>query len=307
MDPLLSLRGVIPPLLTPFRDGDLRVDEEALRAHVEWLIARGVQALMPCGTTGEFPLLSIGERQQVIEIVIDIAADRVPVIAHVGATSTHDTISLALHAATTGAHAVSVVTPYFYGLPDAALIEHFCQVAHAVPQTPLFLYNIPQNAGNALSRPSVERIIARCPNVMGIKDSSGDLDTLASFVGLRDGQFLVVCGSDGLLLRALEAGACAVVSGNANVFPEVVVKLIEAFRAGDQETARRQQMLLDEVRAALEDGRSISLIKRALELRGLTAGPVRSPLPEATPAMVADAKRRLQEHQLLQWQDELPR
>jgi 4-hydroxy-tetrahydrodipicolinate synthase len=144
----------------------------------------------------------------------------------------------------------------------------------------------------------VERIIARCPNVVGIKDSSGDLDTLVSFVGLKGGRFQVVCGSDGLLLRALGAGACAAVSGNANVFPEVVVGLVNSVGAGNEKAARRQQALLDEIRVALEDGRSISLIKRALELRGLTAGPVRSPLPEATAQMVADAQRRLQEHQL---------
>jgi len=299
MDSSLSLHGVIPPLLTPFTDDGLRVDEVALRAHVEWLIAHGVHGLMPCGTTGEFPLLSSGERQQVIETVIDIAADRLPIIAHVGATSTRETISLARQASSAGAHAVSVVTPYFYRLTDAALIEHFCQVAHAVPETPVFLYNIPQNAGNALSRPSTERIIARCPNVMGIKDSSGDLDTLSSFVGLRDGQFQVVCGSDALLLRALGVGACAAVSGNANVFPEVVVGLFDAAWRGDNETARRQQTILDGIRQALLDGASVSLLKRVLSLRGLPGGDVRSPLSKASPSMVSAAQAELVSLQLL--------
>jgi 4-hydroxy-tetrahydrodipicolinate synthase len=254
---------------------------------------------MPCGTTGEFPLLSIAERQRVIEIVVDIVAGRVPVIAHAGAPSTLETICLAQHAASQGSQAVSVVAPYFYGLPDRALVDHFCRVADAIPSTPVFLYNIPQNAGNALSRAVVERIIARCPNVVGIKDSTGDLDTLISFVGLEGGRFQVVCGSDGLLLRALGAGACAAVSGNANVFPEVLVELVNSVSSGDMEVARRQQALLDAIRTALLDGRSISLIKRALELRGPTAGPVRAPLPEATAQMVVDAQQRLQEHQLL--------
>ena len=293
MDTLLSLRGAIPPLLTPFTPDGRRVDESALRAHVEWLIAQGVHGLMPCGTTGEFPLLSMAERQRVLEMVIDVTANRVPVTAHVGATSTWETIALAQHASSAGAQAISVVTPYYYRLPDSALVEHFCQVAQSVPDTPVYLYNIPQNTGNALSPGPVASIIARCPNVLGIKDSSGDPDTLTDFVGLRAGRFQVVCGSDALLLRALGSGACAAVSGNANVFPEVVVGLFDAAARGDSEEARRQQTILDRVRRALLDGASVSLLKRVLEMRGLPAGNVRSPLPEATAIMVSAAHAEL--------------
>jgi 4-hydroxy-tetrahydrodipicolinate synthase len=296
----LKLTGVIPPLLTPFTEDGEMVDEEALRAHVEWLIGRGVHGLMPCGTTGEGPLLTVPERKRLLEVVHAVARGRVAVIAHVGAASTRETTELARHAGRCGVEAVAVVTPYYYRLPEAALVKHFCQVASSVPDLSLFLYNIPANTGNALSLSSVEQIVERCPNVMGIKDSSGDLDTLSGFVGLREGQFQVVCGSDRLVLRALAAGACACVSGNGNVFPEVVVELFRAFRDGDQQTASRQQARLDQLRQALQDGRSISLLKRVLELRGLAAGSVRSPLAEATSEEVIQARAALRSLQPLE-------
>ena len=293
MDESLVVRGVIVPLLTPLIDGGKKIDEDSLRALVEWLVGRGVHGVMPCGTTGEGPLLSIAERKRVVEVVTASVDGRVPVMAHVGTPVTDETIDLARHARTCGAAAVSVVTPYFYHLSENALIDHFCLVADAVADTPLFLYNFPQCAGNALSRHIVEAIIEQCSNVIGIKDSSGDLDSLSSFIGLREGTFQVICGSDGLLLQALQAGALASVSGNANVFPEVVVELLRAFWKGDHDGARRQQEQLDQVRESLHDGQSISLMKRILESRGLAGGPVRPPLPEATPEMIAVARDRL--------------
>jgi 4-hydroxy-tetrahydrodipicolinate synthase len=289
MQPSFTIRGVIPPILTPFTAGGATVDEAALRAHVQWLVERGVHGVMPCGTTGEGPLLSTAERRRVLEVVIEAAAGRLPVVAHVGAAATQETIDLARHAQACGAAAISVVTPYYFRLPDSALIEHFCRVAEAVPDAAIFLYNIPQNTGNLLTSEAAAAIIARCSNVIGIKDSAGDLAALTRFISLDGGKFQVVCGSDKLLLDALIAGAGASVSGNANVFPEVVVGIFEAFWRGDIDAARRQQLLLDQSRTAFMDGRSISLFKRVLERRGLHGGSVRPPLPEATPEMLASA------------------
>jgi len=289
----LILQGVIPPLLTPFSDSGKAVDEDALGAHVEWLIEKGIHGVMPGGTTSEGPLLTVPERKHVVEVVITTVRERVPVVAHVGTLVTDETIELARHAQSCGAQAVSVVAPYYYGLPANALVEHFCRVAAAVADMPVFLYNIPQCTGNDISQSVAEAVIERCPNVVGIKDSSGDLSAFSEFVSLRDAGFQAICGSDGLLLRALEAGASASVSGNSNVFPEVVVSLFEAFWRGDLEAARCQQELLDQIREAMHDGRSVSLMKRILESRGLRGGPVRPPLPEATPGMIAVAQDRL--------------
>ena len=298
----LVVRGVITPLLTPLTNGDQWVNKRALAEHVNWLIEQGVHGLMPCGTTGEGPLLTAIERRRVLEVVVKAAAQRVPVLAHVGTAMTRETIALARHARDCGADAVSVVTPYFFRLPDGAQIEHFCRVADAVPDMPVYLYNIPQNTGNYLTRAIVEAILAHCPNVAGIKDSSGNLATLTSFIGLRSGRFQVVCGSDALLLQALQAGAIASVSGNSNVFPEILVGLFQAFWKGDSEHARRLQEQLDVARLAMGDGGSLATLKRVAEVRVRQArqmGGVRGPLPGAYAAELHDGLAKLRAAGLL--------
>ena len=277
------LRGVIPPIFTPLTAGGEGIDFAALQAHVEWLLSRGVQGLMPCGTTGEGPLLSTPERMQILEAVLRAVAGRVPVVAHVGTASTAETVVLARHAWQAGATALSVVSPYYYRLPQPALANHFVAVARAVPDAPLYLYNIPQLTGNALSPTLAAEIVARAPNVVGIKDSAGDLEALRGYLDLNAGRFRVICGSDGLILPALRLGAVGCVSGNANVFPEVVVGLFRAWQQGDEAAADRLQDTLDRVRAVMLDGQSIDLMKRLLERRGLQGGAVRPPLAEAEP------------------------
>jgi 4-hydroxy-tetrahydrodipicolinate synthase len=299
MNTSFTVRGVVTPLLTPFTDNGEKLDEEALRAHVSWLIDRGVHGLMPCGTTGEGPMLAVSERKRVVEVVVEAGAHRVPVLAHVGTMTTHETVDLACHAQACGVGAISVVTPYYFQLPENALVEHFCRVADAVTDTPVFLYNIPEHTGNALSPSAVEAIIMRCANVIGIKDSSDDMDILSSFIGLDDGRFQVICGSDRLLFCALKAGACAGVSGNSNVFPEVVSKLFHAFWQGDLNGAHRQQERLDQVIESLQSGPGLSLFKQVLELRGLRGGVVRPPLPAATEEELIKAQQKLRLHHLL--------
>ena len=299
MVPSFKIRGVIVPLLTPMTQDGQEIDTQALRDHVAWLAAKGVHGLMPCGTTGEGPLLAQAEREIITEEVVDAARGRVPIIAHVGAITTREAVELAEHAVAVGAAAISAITPYYFALSDAALIEHFCRVAAAAADVPMFLYNLPARAGNHVTRACAEAVIARCSNVIGIKDSSGDLATLSSFMGLDDGRFQVACGSDALLPRGLQAGAVAGVSGNANVFPEVLVGLFEAFWRGDLAAATRYQETLDLIRATLQDGRHLALYKFILERRGLRGGDVRLPLPAASAAEVTEAAAKLRSAGLL--------
>lgn len=276
-----AARGVIVPLLTPFADEGERLDEEALEANIHWLLARGVHGFMPCGTTSEAPLLTLDERKRILEITVAAARGRAPVLAHVGAATTATTIELARHAVEVGADAVSVVTPWYYLLSEEALLLHFRRVAEAVPQIPFFLYNIPQNTNNVITRTLAERVIAHCPNVMGIKDSAGKMDSLQGFVGLRAGTFQVVCGSDTLQFAALEAGAVAGVSGNANVVPEIVVALYNAYGSGDKARAQQEQARLDLAAQAMGNGGSLALFKAVGAWRGQRLGSVRAPLPAA--------------------------
>ncbi len=288
-----EVQGVVVPLLTPFVDGGECLDEAALQSNIEWLIGKGVNGFMPCGTTGEAALLTTTERKRIVEITVETANHRVPVLAHVGAATTARTIALARHAVEVGAEAISVVTPWYYLLSDDALLAHYCAVAQAVPSTPLYLYNIPQNANNTITRALAERIVAACPNVVGIKDSAGKLDGLQSFVGLRGGSFQVVCGSDSLQLAALQAGAVAGVSGNANVVPELVLALYDAWYANDLARASEKQELLTQSAQAMGNGSSLALFKAIATWRGLRTGSVRSPLPHVDAARVEAAAQQL--------------
>jgi 4-hydroxy-tetrahydrodipicolinate synthase len=289
----LRMHGVIPPVVTPLSEGGARVDVDALQAHVKWLVDNGVHALMPCGTTGEGPLLTTHERIEVLRWVLEVARGRVPVIAHVGAISTSESVQLADAAAADGADAISIVSPYYFRIPDGPLVTHFCTVARVVPEIPVYLYNIPQCTGNDLTPDIIREVVAHSPNVTGVKDSSGDLERLRELIGLGIPGFQVACGADPLVYEAIKLGANASVSGNANAFPEVVVELFRCYWAGDLAGAERQQALLDVVRNALRNGQSIALIKRGIEMRGLQGGAVRPPLPEISPDETEAARSAL--------------
>ncbi len=228
-------KGLVVPLLTPLSADGESLDIPTLETLADFLIRSGVQGLNTCGTTGEFALLKHTERQRVTEVVVKLAAGRVPVLAHTGAITTAETVALTRHARQCGADAVSVVTPYYYPLTDQALVDHYVAVSSAVPDFPVFLYNIPQKAGNNLSPAVVAEITRRCPNVVGIKDSSGNLGLLAEDRREVKRRFYTLVGSDHLILAAMANGADGSISGYANVFPELFVALFSSLAGGDME------------------------------------------------------------------------
>lgn len=287
-----TARGLIVPTVTPY-DRSGGVDYGAIRALVDFLIEKGVKGLYPGGTTGEGPLLSDDERRKIAEVMIEQARGRVPVIVQVGALTTDATIALALHARDAGADAVAAVTPWYYVLSDAALIEYYRRVAEAVGDYPLFLYNIPGNTGNNLTPATVAQVAAQNANVIGIKDSSGNMPATIEMLRLRDGQFQVITGPDGLLLAALAMGVRANVSGNANVVPELFVEVYDAFERGDLPAARAAQQKIDVVRRVLKDGGDLSLFKAMLGRRGLPMGGMRGPLLSAPESVVEAAAQAL--------------
>ena len=288
----LDIRGVITALVTPFDDRG-RVDEEALQRLVEFQIRAGVHGLNPCGTTGEGALLTLEERQQVAEITVRAARGRVPVMVQTGTPSTEATIALTRHAQTIGADAATIVSPFYYRLGDEALVQHYAQIAASVPGFPLFLYNIPQLTGNNLTPAIVEAIAERCPNVIGLKDSSGNLSQVIDSASVRGGHFKVAVGSDGLILPALVTGIPASISGNANAVPELFVELFQAYWRGDWAGAQSAQARIQHVRRILKDGGDLSLFKAVLERRGLRVGGVRPPLINAPKEVVDSCITRL--------------
>jgi dihydrodipicolinate synthase/N-acetylneuraminate lyase len=287
-----QMRGVFVPLVTPY-DTTGGLDLPALQRLVSYLVEAGVHGLFPGGTTGEFPLLTTDERKRVAEVVVARAAGRVPVVVHAGATSTREAIELARHARQIGAQAVAVVAPYFYPLSDDALVAHYVEVCVSVPDYPVLLYNIPQRTGNAVLPRLAAEIVSRCPNVVGVKDSSGNLSQTIEYCALTPG-FQVAQGADGLIVAGLAMGIESTVSGNANVFPELVVAVFEAWWRGDQDGARKAQARLDSVRRPLRDGLDLSLFKRVLTRRGIDVGDVRGPLRPATDTEVDAAVQAIE-------------
>ena len=291
----VRLRGVITALVTLF-DAQGRLDVDALRKLVEFQIGAGVHGLHPCGSTGEVGVLTLEERQRIAHITVESARRRVPVFVQTGAPSTAMTVALTQHARDIGADGATLVTPYYYRYDADGLIEHYARVAESVPDFPLYLYNIPQLTGNNLTPAIVAAIANRCPNVLGLKDSSGMLRPAIDSAALRDGAFQVAVGSDSLALSALVVGLGACISGCANACPEPFVELYEAYWRGDLAAAQLAQAQIQHIRRAMEVGNEYSLYKAVLAHRGLDLGVVRPPLVNISRDVADNAIRELVRH-----------
>lgn len=288
----LKLKGVIVPLVTPFDEAG-QIDVAALNRLIDFLIERGVDGLFPGGTTGEGPLLTLPERRRLAELTVEAAAGRVPAIIHTGAITTAETIELTRHAQLSGAQAAAIISPYYFRYSDEALFKHFETVASQVRDFPIYLYNFPGVTGNTLAPTLITRLVESCPNIVGIKDSGGGLETLAQVSILRNGAFNTAIGGDGLILAAVSMGINACVSGNANVVPELIVSLYRAAAAGELSRARVLQQQVNAVRRLLGDGGDLSLFKGILARRGLPVGPVRPPQLQASADLTADCWQTL--------------
>ena len=287
-----SVRGVIVPILTPFNErGNL--DAGATQQLVDYLIERGVAGLFPGGTTGEGFLLGLDERRRLAEIVVAAADARVPVIVHTGATTTADTLALTLHAEEIDADAVAIIPPYVYHHSDEGLLAHYAAVADAVPDLPILLYNFPAICNNVLSFDLVMALMERAPNIVGMKESSGSLETLLRLHAATDGAFLAFNGGDGQVLMSAAMGLNGCVSGNANVVPELLVALHRASTTGNLAEARILQQRLNTVRRLLGDGSNLSLFKQMVARRGIDVGDVRAPLVRASPELVEERWQQL--------------
>nr|WP_296456265.1 dihydrodipicolinate synthase family protein [uncultured Acetatifactor sp.] len=270
------LYGVITAMVTPF-DENGQVMLEQIRNMVEFLVKRGVNCLYPCGTTGEMFLMHEEDRKKVAQTVVEQNRGRLTTYIHVGAMDPDETIRLAQHACDIGADGVGIVTPAFFGTNPDAMVEYYVKVLHAIPQDfPAYLYNIPQLAANDLTSDTIGRILELCPNVAGIKYSYADMARTYEYLGIaRD--FEVVQGADSLFLPTLAMGCAGTVSGCSSVYPEPFVKVYEAFRAGDIETARSWQNLANKFVRALGAGSNMAIFKSGLQYRGLMAGHMHRP------------------------------
>jgi len=274
-------KGVVTALVTPFRDG--RVDEAAFAALLERQIAAGVHGVVPMGTTGESATLHLDEHKRVVELCVQVAAGRVRVMAGAGASATDKAIELVRWAKTVGADGALVVTPYYNRPSQEGMYRHFAAIDEAV-QLPVVLYNVPSRTGVDLSNDTVARL-APLPNVVGIKDATGDL-ARASLMRLQTpDDFALISGDDPTFLGYLAHGGHGVISVTSNVAPEAMVQLYEAAQRGDFEAARYQQDRLIRLHKALFLDNSPSPTKYALARLGLCSDEVRLPLAPTADAV----------------------
>lgn len=275
-----KLRGVHIPFPTNFDDAG-ELDARALRANVARWNGTGVSGYVALGSTGERVHLDEGERRRVVEAAREAVPLEMAFVVGVGEQGTRATAADARRMSEAGADAVLVLTPHFYrgALTGEALYGHFAAVADASP-VPVLLYNIPQNTGVTLAPEVVARLAAH-GNIVGIKDSSGDVLALTEMLRLTlEGadEFVVMTGHGGALYAALGAGAPGAILAVACVAPELCVAIYEAFAAGDDERARSLQRRLAPLAAAVTTRFGIGGLKAALELLGYAGGAVRAPL-----------------------------
>jgi len=285
--------GCMVALVTPFRDGE--VDEAKLKDLVEFHVTEGTDALVPCGTTGESPTLSHPEHDRVVELVVESAAGRVPVLAGAGSNNTAESLRLTRHAREVGAQGVLSITPYYNKPTQEGLYRHFMTVADEGGM-PMVLYNVPGRTGVSIGPETVARLAAH-PNIVGIKEASGSLDQASAILSLCD--ITLVSGDDSLTLPLMSVGGKGVISVVANIVPADVKAMIEAFNAGDTaEATEWHRKLFPLCRAMFYETNPIP-VKTAMRLLARLNGDLRLPLCPMSEANDERLKRALADYGLL--------
>jgi 4-hydroxy-tetrahydrodipicolinate synthase len=279
---VLRLEGTYTALVTPLLDEPGQpIDWNALDGLLEAQIANGVSGVVPCGTTGESPTLSHEEHAQVVERTIKRVKGRVQVIAGTGSNSTREAIAMSQHAADAGADAVMVVVPYYNKPTQEGLYRHFVAIAESV-SVPVVLYNIPGRSVIDLAPETLARIAEAAPNVVAVKDATGNVlraQRIAQTLGPR---MVVLSGDDALTLPMVAVGARGVISVTSNVMPAEVSRATKLALDGKMQEARGAHLALLPVHDAMFLEASPAPVKAALAMRGLTKDAVRPPLVPCT-------------------------
>ena len=273
-----TLRGVFPAIITPFTDDD-KVDLKGLERIADYLIQNGIHAIMATGGTGEFCHLLREEKRDVIAALSSCSAGRVPIIAGTSACSTREAVILSQDAEAAGAAAVIATPPYYFKLPEQAIIDHYKQIAREI-SIPLVVYNNPLYTGNELSPDAIVHLMS-VNNIIGLKQSNSDMGQLVDILRLAPAGRSICTGIDSQFYPALSVGAVGIYSTAAAVIPAQMVELYNLFQEGKHEEARDLHMQLQRLNTYFEyDPGYVAPCKEALRLLGLPAGPVRAPLPE---------------------------
>ena len=266
------IKGVIVPILTPINENEF-IDEAKLRDQVNYVIDGGVLGILAFGSNGEFYVIEEDEMERGLNIMIDQAGGRVPVYFGIGAISTKKCCRLAKMAAACGAAGISVLQPMFLKPTEAELFLHFKTIAEAVPETPVLLYNNPGRVNYTMSAGLVERLAHEIPNIVGMKDTSGDITQTSEFIRrTRDVGFKVFGGKDTLLYASMCHGAVGGVCTAANFMPELIVDVYNKYIAGDLAGSLEAQFKLNPVRLSMDGASFPVAAKDMANLRGRNIG-----------------------------------
>ncbi len=273
-----QIKGIIPPIVTPM-NADESVNIPELRSQVERQIAGGVHGIFPFGTNGEGYILSLKEKEEILEAVVDQVKGRIPVYAGSGCISTQDTIYMSKRAEELGADVLSIITPSFAVASQKELYDHYVEVAKHV-NIPIVLYNIPPRTGNKLLPETVAKLAKDVDVIMGAKDSSGDRDNLKAYIDLTqdlDKDFSVLAGNDGNILFCLQNGGKGGIAGRANLWPKTVASIYNYFVAGELDKAQEAQNAVAALQRVFKFGNANTIIKKAVSLLGYPVGDCRRP------------------------------
>lgn len=272
----MKIEGMITAMVTPFHK-DYTIHEEATKKLVEKLIADGVNGIFILGTNGEFQSLSEKEKVAFARLVVKIVNKRVAVYAGVGSCGTKLSIDLANQMKEVGVDAVSVIAPYFQKLSDEALLLHYKTIAQQV-DLPILIYNIPSLTNNPISL-AVVKELSEIENIKGIKDSSGDFENMRGYIeATKDKDFVVLAGSDSLILKALQAGAKGAVAATSNLLTKIDVAIYQNYLKNDFEAAKKAQDDIETLRSVNKLKIQPVVLKHALKLSGYDVGEARLPL-----------------------------
>lgn len=272
-------KGSIVALVTPFRKNG-SVDHGVVRELVEWHIASGTNAIVPCATTGESPTLTHDEHDEVIATVVKAVNKRIPVLAGCGSNCTEESLRLIKHAESVGADGALVITPYYNKPTQAGMTAHYESLAKAT-KLPIVIYNVPGRTGVNI-KPETVAELAKIENIVGIKEASGSLDQASEIMQKCD--LDVLSGEDSLNFPLMAMGAVGAISVVANVVPELMAKLTSAALKGDMEEGRKLHKMLFPISRALFAETNPCPVKAALAMIGKCENNLRLPLVPVSPA-----------------------
>lgn len=286
------IKGAITALVTPFKGGE--IDEEKYREHIEWQIEKGIHGVVPCGTTGESATMTHEEHKRVVKICVEQVKGRVPVIAGTGSNNTKEAIELTSFAKSVGADAALIITPYYNKPTPQGLVKHYKTIAENAPM-PIIVYNVPGRTGTNLLPETLYEIKKNVPEVIGVKEASGNIRQASDILELCGEDFIVLSGDDFITYPMMCLGGKGAISVVSNIVPDRLANMCNAFFNGDFDTAKKIHYELQPLNRAMFFETNPIPVKTSLHLMGRMELELRLPLCEMKPENRAKLEKVLKD------------